>query len=159
MTGRGRLGILLTRRTPGRTRAMNVWLQEAVKILDGLREHTGSTVELALMSLVGLVVFLIMMKITGRAVRNDNAEVTSNMAVLIIGAVLVMATVIALRLYVVPRVSNDTLAAWLLPAAIVAAVLGLVTPLLALIQRTGYFAALLMVSASLVLGGIEAARG
>jgi hypothetical protein len=133
---------------------MNPWVVEVRHILDTVRGYTHDNVELGLMAFVGLVIFLVSMKLTGKAVRNENAEVASNCVVLLIGTCLLLAAVVAVRLYLLPRVPSEDVARWLVPATLVVMFFLVLTPLLSMVQGTGYLAALLMLVVSLTLASI-----
>ena len=140
---------------------MQLWLAEAKNVLQGLQDYTASRPELVVVAGVAVVVFLLMMKIAGTALQNPNADIPGNLMVLVIGAAILLAAVVAVRLYVLPHVGQPETARWLVPATLGVVLLLLVTPLLAALQRIRYLAALLMLIVALGLAGAAAllARG
>jgi len=133
---------------------MNPWFVEANHILHTLRGFTHDNVELGLMAFGGLVIFLVSMKLTGKAVRNENAEIASNCVVLLLGACLLLAGVVAVRLYLLPHVPSADVARWIVPGTLVVVFFLLLVPLLSMVQGTGYLAALLMLVVSLTMASI-----
>lgn len=140
---------------------MNDWMTSAEQVGRLLLGNPGSAVQLGVLLVLGVLTLLFVLGKAGSAFGISNTSFWHSLVVGVLGIVLVVVAMVAVKLYV-PLWETASLRVWLLVGAGVIVSLALIVPLMCMLQKAGYFAALFtwlvsVAAAALVIAMVGAA--
>lgn len=129
---------------------MDVWLKAARDVLELLLGEPATAAQGWTILAMSFIACIIVLKLMGGAVGGTNAFIDSSVICSLIGFLLVLVCLTAVKMYV-PRDIYLNNCVWLLPAAGVVLSLIVIAPLISAIMKTGYIGALTAWVVSLIV--------
>jgi hypothetical protein len=131
-----------------------LWRNEIRAVLDAAAGLPDTTRDLAIVWAIGILAFLIVMRILAAATNNGNGGSLGNALLLAIGAVVVIGAAAAVRIYLFRDSLGTPAGLWGTRATALVALLLIVVPLMCLLQRVKYLTALLSIGLSVFAAGL-----
>ena len=137
---------------------MDQWIAKAQELLNLVLRNRTSMGETIGLGLAGFIAMVILFKWAGRAAGMRDVPAWRRLAALVVGLALLMASAVAVSLYIAPRFDNQAGSMFLVAAPVFTAVI-IAVPLQMLTLRCKFFEALIGFVAALIAGFLVITAG
>lgn len=131
---------------------MDAWRNELLRLADLCMGRPAPMLDIVVTVVMALAAFVLVLRTVAKAIGCHMPETGRSLAVLLLGLILTIPAYLALRIYVVPLISNPLIRNFLPVALVLVIVVTLIIPYSCWMLRGKYFEAMLSVLLAILAG-------